>query len=305
MNRTSALRRISTMLAVFVMLTQTDDASAVGTRTFTLDTLDAMKGGELEGTSVDSLGRVRAGFVLGNMPIGDASAVWCSLVMPDGAVLLGTGNDGKIYRAHGGQVAEYATTGQMAVTSLALDGQGKVVAGTIPSGKVFSVAGQGAAKELYSLPGTEHVWALATDPKTKAVLKKLKPLQDVGLGYVKLGQSSATLSGGESQRVKLALFLSQEKAEPSIFIFDEPTTGLHFHDIKTLMKAFDALILKGHTVIVIEHNMDVIKCADHIIDLGPEGGKSGGYVVFEGTPEEIIKCEKSYTGQFLKEKLNQ
>lgn len=141
------------------------------------------------------------------------------------------------------------------------------------------------------------------DTKAKTALKKLKPLQEVGLGYVKLGQSSATLSGGESQRVKLALFLSQEKAEPGIFIFDEPTTGLHFHDIKTLMKAFDALIAKGHTVIVIEHNLDVIKCADHIIDLGPEGGKKGGHIVFEGTPEEIIKCKESYTGQFLKAKM--
>ncbi len=103
--------------------------------------------------------------------------------------------------------------------------------------------------------------------------------------------------------MKLALFLSQEKAEPGIFIFDEPTTGLHFHDIKTLMKAFDALIAKGHTVIVIEHNLDVIKCADHIIDLGPEGGKKGGHIVFEGTPEEIIKCKESYTGQFLKAKM--
>ena len=141
------------------------------------------------------------------------------------------------------------------------------------------------------------------DAKNKNILKKLKPLQDVGLGYVKLGQSSATLSGGESQRVKLALFLSQEKAEPSIFIFDEPTTGLHFHDIKTLMKASDALILKGHTVIVIEHNMDVIKCADHIIDLGPEGGKAGGNLVFAGMPEEIVECEGSYTGEFLKNKM--
>jgi excinuclease ABC subunit A len=141
------------------------------------------------------------------------------------------------------------------------------------------------------------------EAKNKNILKRFKPLQEVGLGYVKLGQSSATLSGGESQRVKLAFFLSQEKAEPSLFIFDEPTTGLHFHDIKTLMKAFDALIAKGHTVIVIEHNMDVIKCADHIIDLGPEGGKEGGQLVFEGTPEEIIKCEASYTGQFLKSKM--
>ncbi|NDV47942.1 excinuclease ABC subunit A [Paludibacter sp. 221] len=133
----------------------------------------------------------------------------------------------------------------------------------------------------------------------KRIVKRLKPLQDVGLGYVKLGQSSSTLSGGESQRVKLASFLANEKPEPTIFVFDEPTTGLHFHDIKTLLKAFDALIEKGHTVIIIEHNPEVIKCADHIIDIGPEGGEKGGMVVFEGTPDDIVKCEKSYTGQFL------
>jgi excinuclease ABC subunit A len=137
----------------------------------------------------------------------------------------------------------------------------------------------------------------------KKIVKRLKPLQDVGVGYVKLGQSSSTLSGGESQRVKLASFLANEKPEPTLFVFDEPTTGLHFHDIKTLLKAFDALIAKGHTVIIIEHNMDVIKCADHIIDIGPEGGEKGGNVVFEGTPEDLIKCEASYTGQFLKEKM--
>ena len=137
----------------------------------------------------------------------------------------------------------------------------------------------------------------------KKIVKRLKPLQDVGVGYVKLGQSSSTLSGGESQRVKLASFLANEKPEPTLFVFDEPTTGLHFHDIKTLLKAFDALIAKGHTVIIIEHNMDVIKCADHIIDIGPEGGEKWGNVVFEGTPEDLIKCEASYTGQFLKEKM--
>ncbi|MDD3079869.1 MAG: excinuclease ABC subunit UvrA [Paludibacter sp.] len=137
----------------------------------------------------------------------------------------------------------------------------------------------------------------------KKIVKRLKPLQDVGVGYVKLGQSSSTLSGGESQRVKLASFLANEKPEPTIFVFDEPTTGLHFHDIKTLLKAFDALITKGHTVIIIEHNTEIIKCADHIIDIGPEGGDKGGNIVFEGTPEEIIKCEKSYTGKFLKGKL--
>ncbi|MDR1730326.1 MAG: excinuclease ABC subunit UvrA [Prevotellaceae bacterium] len=137
----------------------------------------------------------------------------------------------------------------------------------------------------------------------KRIVKRLKPLQDVGLGYIKLGQSSSTLSGGESQRVKLAAILSNEKPEPSIFIFDEPTTGLHFHDIKTLMKAFNALIASGHTVIIIEHNPDVIKCADHIIDIGPEGGEKGGNLVFTGTPEELITCEESFTGKFLKGKV--
>ena len=142
-----------------------------------------------------------------------------------------------------------------------------------------------------------------TENGQKKIVKKLQPLQSVGLGYIKLGQSSSTLSGGENQRVKLAYFLSIEKAEPTIFVFDEPTTGLHFHDIKKLLEAFDALISRGHTVIIIEHNMDVIKCADHIIDLGPEGGNMGGHLVVAGTPEEVAACGASYTGQFLKEKL--
>ena len=141
--------------------------------------------------------------------------------------------------------------------------------------------------------------------KQKKIAKKLQPLQDVGLGYIKLGQSSSTLSGGENQRVKLAYYLSQEKADPTLFIFDEPTTGLHFHDIRTLLKAFDALILRGHSILIIEHNMDVIKCADYVIDLGPEGGEQGGYIIATGTPEEVAECGASYTGQFLKEKLYQ
>ncbi|HOG06061.1 MAG TPA: excinuclease ABC subunit UvrA [Paludibacter sp.] len=145
---------------------------------------------------------------------------------------------------------------------------------------------------------TEH-----TGSTQKKIVKRLKPLQDVGIGYVKLGQSSSTLSGGESQRVKLASFLALEKTEPTIFVFDEPTTGLHFHDIKTLLKAFDALIERGHTIIIIEHNPEIIKSADHIIDLGPEGGDEGGFVVFEGTPEALVKCETSYTGRFLKGKI--
>ena len=137
----------------------------------------------------------------------------------------------------------------------------------------------------------------------KKITRKMQPLQDVGLGYLKLGQSSSTLSGGENQRVKLAYYLGEEKSKPTIFIFDEPTTGLHFHDIRTLLKAFNALIERGHTVIIIEHNMEVIKCADHIIDIGPEGGKEGGYVVCSGTPEQIAACRESHTGRFLKEKL--
>lgn len=142
-----------------------------------------------------------------------------------------------------------------------------------------------------------------TGSQEKKIVKRLKPLQDVGLGYIKLGQSSSTLSGGENQRVKLAYYLGQEKQQSTLFVFDEPTTGLHFHDIKTLLKAFNALIEKGHTVVIIEHNMDVIKCADHIIDLGPEGGKDGGNIVCAGTPEEVAMCKASYTGKFLKEKL--
>ncbi len=141
--------------------------------------------------------------------------------------------------------------------------------------------------------------------KQKKIVKRLLPLQEVGLGYIKLGQTSSTLSGGENQRVKLAYFLGQEKTHPTIFVFDEPTTGLHFHDIKCLLRAFDALLDRGHTVVIIEHNMDVIKCADYVIDLGREGGEEGGTLVASGTPEEVALCEQSYTGQFLREKLKE
>lgn len=137
----------------------------------------------------------------------------------------------------------------------------------------------------------------------RKIVKKLSALAEVGLGYVKLGQSSSTLSGGENQRVKLAYYMSLEKSEPTMFIFDEPTTGLHFHDISTLMHAFERLISLGHTVVIIEHNLDVVKCADHVIDIGPEGGEKGGAIVVAGTPEDVAKCSESYTGKFLKEKL--
>ena len=143
-----------------------------------------------------------------------------------------------------------------------------------------------------------------TEHEAKKVVRRLKPLQDVGLGYVKLGQSSSTLSGGENQRVKLAYYLSLEKAEPTMFIFDEPTTGLHFHDIKRLMQSFDALISRGHTVLIIEHNIEVIKCADHLIDIGPEGGDRGGQLVVCGTPEEVAQCNDSHTGRYLRDKLS-
>ncbi len=134
----------------------------------------------------------------------------------------------------------------------------------------------------------------------KRIVKRLKPLQDVGLGYVKLGQSSSTLSGGENQRVKLAYYIGLERQEPTLFIFDEPTTGLHFHDIRRLLNAFNALIERGHTILVIEHNMDVIRMADYIIDLGPEGGAAGGNLVVCGTPAEVAACETSYTGRYLR-----
>ena len=138
----------------------------------------------------------------------------------------------------------------------------------------------------------------------KTICERLQPLENVGLGYIKLGQSSSTLSGGENQRVKLAYFLGMEQQQHTLFIFDEPTTGLHFHDIKRLLAAFNALLERGHSIIVVEHNLDVIKCADHIIDLGPEGGNAGGSIVCEGTPETIAACEKSLTGKWLKEKLS-
>jgi excinuclease ABC subunit A len=139
----------------------------------------------------------------------------------------------------------------------------------------------------------------------KPIYEKLVPLNDVGLGYVKLGQSSNSLSGGEAQRVKLASFLGKNSTEGNIlFIFDEPTTGLHFHDISKLLTAMNALVDQGHTVIVIEHNLEVIKCADWIIDLGPEGGeKKGGALMFEGTPEEMVKKGKGYTAEFLRTKI--
>jgi excinuclease ABC subunit A len=138
----------------------------------------------------------------------------------------------------------------------------------------------------------------------KKIVQKLLPLSEVGLGYVHLGQASSTLSGGEAQRIKLASFLAlgQHTNTPTLFIFDEPTTGLHFHDISKLLYAFNALIKQGHSLIIIEHNAEIIKCADWVIDLGPEGGTSGGTIVFEGVPEDLIKCTASYTGNYLKSK---
>ena len=152
--------------------------------------------------------------------------------------------------------------------------------------------------------GQEDALTSGTQQSTlRQIVKRLQPLEDVGLGYIKLGQNSSTLSGGENQRVKLAYFIGQERQDPTLFIFDEPTTGLHFHDIKRLLAAFDALIERGHTIIVIEHNLDIVKCADYVIDLGPEGGDKGGSLVCEGTPEVVAACKNSITGQYLKKKL--
>jgi excinuclease ABC subunit A len=136
------------------------------------------------------------------------------------------------------------------------------------------------------------------------IYKKVKTIQDVGLGYISLGQQSTTLSGGEAQRIKLATELSKIDTGNTFYILDEPTTGLHFEDIRVLMIVLNKLVDKGNTVLIIEHNLDVIKMVDHIIDIGPEGGKKGGKIIFEGTPEEIISCKKSYTGKFLKKELN-
>jgi excinuclease ABC subunit A len=140
----------------------------------------------------------------------------------------------------------------------------------------------------------------ATSNACKRIVARLQPLQDTGLGYVKLGQSSSTLSGGEAQRIKLASFLTKgQEAQPTLFIFDEPTTGLHFHDIDRLLRAFQMLIDNGHSLVVIEHNLEVIKCADHVIDLGPEGGEAGGELLFAGTPEELARCPRSVTARYV------
>ena len=151
--------------------------------------------------------------------------------------------------------------------------------------------------------GTKSEGRKANNSLCDTIVKRLKPLEDVGLGYIKLGQNSSSLSGGENQRVKLAYFIGQERQEPTMFIFDEPTTGLHFHDISRLLHSMEALIERGHTIVIIEHNMEVIKCADHVIDLGPEGGDRGGSLVCAGTPEEVACCKESITGRYLKEKL--
>jgi len=159
-------------------------------------------------------------------------------------------------------------------------------------------------KNIFEILDLSIEEALDFFAEKKDIITKIKPLFDVGLGYVKLGQSSSTLSGGEAQRVKLASFLGkQNRKEHIFFIFDEPTTGLHFHDIRKLLDALNALVEKGHSVLVVEHNMEVIKSADWVVDLGPEGGRDGGHLVFQGTPEALAKIKKSYTGKYLKEKL--
>ena len=153
--------------------------------------------------------------------------------------------------------------------------------------------------DILCMTVNQAVEFFSEDPACAKIVKRLKPLQDVGIGYVQLGQSSSTLSGGESQRVKLASFLASEESHPTIFVFDEPTTGLHHRDIDVLLKALNRLISKGHTVIIIEHNPAVILAADHVIDLGKEGGNEGGHIVFEGTPEELAQCQESYTGKYI------
>lgn len=160
--------------------------------------------------------------------------------------------------------------------------------------------------DVLEMTVSQAIGFFSEDPSLQAarIVRRLKPLENVGLGYIKLGQASSTLSGGENQRVKLAYFLAMEVSQPTLFIFDEPTTGLHFHDINLLMDSFNRLIAKGHTVLIIEHNLDVVKAADHVIDLGPGGGDAGGSLVVAGTPEEVSQCGISYTGRYLKAKLS-
>jgi len=157
--------------------------------------------------------------------------------------------------------------------------------------------------DVLNMTISEAIEFFGSDKAGALVAKRLKPLEDVGLGYIKMGQNSSTLSGGENQRVKLAYFIGQERQEPTMFIFDEPTTGLHFHDIRRLLHSLNALIERGHTVIIIEHNLDVIRQADYVIDLGPDGGDRGGALVCAGTPEVVAQCKESITGQYLKPKL--
>jgi len=159
-------------------------------------------------------------------------------------------------------------------------------------------------KNIYEILDLSVEEALEFFAEKKDVVKKIQPLFNVGLGYVKLGQASNTLSGGEAQRVKLASFLTKDSSnERMLFIFDEPTTGLHFHDIRKLLDALNALVENGHTVLVVEHNMEVIKSADWLLDLGPDGGDEGGYLVFQGIPEDLVKVKDSWTGKFLRKKL--
>jgi excinuclease ABC subunit A len=171
--------------------------------------------------------------------------------------------------------------------------------------EVLEVKFEGASIDDVLNMTIDDAVAFFFENKQNRIVTKLKPLQDVGLGYVTLGQSSSTLSGGEAQRIKLASFLVRGNTkDKALFIFDEPTTGLHFHDIKKLLKSFDALIAGGHSIVVIEHNIELIKCADYIIDLGPEGGENGGQLMAEGTPEEVIQNSRSFTAKYLREKLN-
>ncbi|RMD72719.1 MAG: excinuclease ABC subunit A, partial [Bacteroidetes bacterium] len=159
-------------------------------------------------------------------------------------------------------------------------------------------------KNIYDILEMTVEEALEFFADHKSIVQKLQPLYDVGLGYVRLGQSSSTLSGGEAQRVKLAYYLGQDNTSDHIlFIFDEPTTGLHFHDVRQLLDALNALVEKGHSVVVVEHNLDVIKCADWVIDLGPEGGKKGGHLLYQGPPEGLVEVEQSWTGKYLAGKL--
>jgi len=254
---------------------------------------------------VIELHNIKRDFLVGEEIVHALRGVSFTINEGEFVTIMGTSGSGKSTLLNTLGCLDTPTSGEYLLDGISVRSMSKSQRAVLRNRKIgfvfqsYNLLPKTTAIENVELPLMYNASVSASERRRRAI----EALQDVGLGYIKLGQSSSTLSGGENQRVKLAFYLSQEKADPTMFIFDEPTTGLHFHDIRKLLDAFDALIRRGHSIVIIEHNMDVIKCADYVIDLGPEGGDKGGNIVAVGTPEEVAACGASYTGQFLKEKL--